>query len=134
MTKSKRQEIANPEIKAKDTIISHLKKEVAKLCKKLSKTIKYLKKDGTPRTNSQRPQIKKQIDSYESEIKTVQREKDKIPEKVDISSLEKYTSFKKIDNELILLKRVRSVLWNEASIYCKVPLFHLFFVSLILAQ
>ena len=59
---------------------------------------------GAPRTNSQRPQIKKQIDSYESEIQTAQEEKKKIPEKVMYL------------NGFMLLKMVRSVVTKICSL------------------
>jgi len=52
LKESKEQEIKNPVVKEKESIIKRLKKELGKLYKKFGKAKDVLKKDGTPRENS----------------------------------------------------------------------------------
>ena len=99
LVESDRQEIKNPAVKQKQDQIKTIKKELKKLYKKLSKAKEVLNKDGSPRENSVRERIKKDIDNYEAELDKLNGEKKALPEKVDPTTLEDYKSIKKIDNE-----------------------------------
>ncbi len=99
LVESDRQEIKNPAVKQKQDQIKTIKKNLKKLYKKLSKAKEVLNKDGSPRENSVRERIKKDIDNYEAELDKLNGEKKALPEKVDPTTLEDYKSIKKIDNE-----------------------------------
>ena len=99
LVESDRQEIKNPAVKQKQDQIKTIKKDLKKLYKKLSKAKEVLNKDGSPRENSVRERIKKNIDNYEAELDKLNGEKKALPEKVDPTTLEDYKSIKKIDNE-----------------------------------
>jgi len=99
LVESDRQEIKNPAVKQKQDQIKTIKKDLKKLYKKLSKAKEVLNKDGSPRENSVRERIKKDIDNYEAELDKLNGEKKALPEKVDPTTLEDYKSIKKIDNE-----------------------------------
>jgi len=99
LVESDRQEIKNPAVKQKQDQIKTIKKDLKKLYKKLSKAKEVLNKDGSPRENSVRERIKKDIDNYEAELDKLNGEKKVLPEKVDPTTLEDYKSIKKIDNE-----------------------------------
>jgi len=99
LVESDRQEIKNPAVKQKQDQIKTIKKDLKKLYKKLSKAKEVLNKDGSPRENSVRERIKKDIDNYEAELDKLNGEKKALPEKIDPTTLEDYKSIKKIDNE-----------------------------------
>ena len=82
-----------------DGLIKGVKKRLAKLYKGLSKTKDGLNKDGTSRENSLRERLKKKIHKEETDLSHMQEEKKNLPERVDVTSLEDYSSFKCIDNE-----------------------------------
>ena len=113
LVESENQEILNPEVKAKEGIITRIKKRLNVLYKKLTKSKESLKKDGTPRKNSSKEKIKTDISKLELELEQVMEEKQKLPEKIDVSTLEDYRSFKRIDNEgKNLFDFVTSSIWN----------------------
>lgn len=113
LTESEKQEIKNPEIKEKEGLITRCKKFLSRLYKKLTKTEDRPKKDGIPRKNSIKDRITSEIEEKEAELKQLQEEKKELPEKIDVSSLEDYRSFKKIDNEgKNLFDFVTSSVWN----------------------
>ena len=99
MVDSDKQFITNPEIKVKDGLIKKAKKALDKLYKKLAGAKQVLNKDGKPRDNSAREKIKKEINKRSSELSELRDQKKHLPEKIDVSKLEDYRSFKKIDNE-----------------------------------
>ena len=110
---SENQEISNPEIKEKQTSIKSLQKRLSLLYKKLSKAKDVVNKDGTSRQNSLKEKLKVEIAALEAEIETIRQTKDELPEKVNVSGLEYYKSFKKIDNEgKNLFDFVTSSVWN----------------------
>lgn len=110
---SEKQEISNPDIKKAYKAIQSLQKKLNKLYKNNSKAKEALNKDGTFRQNSVREKVKVEIATLEAEIKTIRQEKDTLPEKVNVATLEDYTSFKKIDNEgKNLFDFVTSSVWN----------------------
>ncbi len=107
------QEIANPEIKTQQKIIGRLRKGLDKLYKKLAKAPERTNQDGTPRRNSQRQRLQQAVARQELELKDLQEEKSRLPEKVDVSTLENYRSFKQIDNEgKYLFDFVTAGVWN----------------------
>ena len=99
MVESENQIITNPEIKVKEGLIKKAKRALDKLYKKFSSTKEVIKKDGKPRENSARERIKKEIDDKKAELNELKDQKKQLPNKVDVSTLEDYRSFKKIDNE-----------------------------------
>jgi hypothetical protein len=113
LVKSERQEINNPEIKEKQHLINRVKKGLSKLYKKLTRTQESLTKEGKPRKNSIRERVKTSIEKEESKLERLQAEKSELPEKIDVSSLENYKSFKRIDNEgKYLFDFVTTSAWN----------------------
>jgi hypothetical protein len=113
LVESDRQEIANPAIKALQKRIECLGKGLAKLYKRLAKTAQSTKKDGTVRRNSQHNRLRETIAQQEQERKDLQEEKSRLPEKVDVSTLEDYRSFKRVDNEgKYLFDFVTAGVWN----------------------
>jgi len=113
LVKSERQEINNPEIKEKQHLINRVKKGLSRLYKKLTGTRENLTKDGKPRKNSVRERVNKSIQEEEGNLERLKVEKAELPDKVDVSSLENYKSFKRIDNEgKYLFDFVTSSVWN----------------------
>ena len=94
LQESKKQDIKNPEIKEKQHLIKSLKTRLARRYKKLTKAKTTTNKDGSIRHNSAKETIKKTIGSVEAEVETAKKEKDKLPETIDVSGLEDYRSFK----------------------------------------
>lgn len=113
MVKSERQDIANPEIKEKETLIGKLKKGLSKLYKDLSKSKEVALKNGTPPKNSKREKIKNSILEEEGKLSKLAEENKVLPERVDVSTLEDYKSFNCIDNEgKYLFDFVTISIWN----------------------
>jgi len=92
LIKSDNQEIKNPLIKEKDKLIKGYKTKVGKLYKKLANSKDVLNKDGSPRQNSVKERIKKEIQEHEYKLKILKQEKNEIPERINVSSLENYKS------------------------------------------
>ena len=110
---SEKQDIANPEIKEKEGILSRIRGTLSRLYKKLAKTKDSLNKDGSPRKNSIRKQLQARIDGLEAEQDQVATEKKQLPVRVDVSGLCDYKSFKQIDNEgKNLFDFVTGLVWN----------------------
>lgn len=96
---SERQEIENPAIKEKQGLIQRIKTALGKLYKKLAQSRETLNKDGGVRRNSVREQLKSAIGKQEAELERAQEAKRHLPKRIDVSSLQDYRSFKRIDNE-----------------------------------
>jgi transposase len=112
-TESENQEIANPEIKETNRIISKVKTKLARLYKKLSKSKEVLNKDGSVRLNSTREKLLKEIQDQEAEISQLHQAAKALPERVDVSELEDYRCFKRICEESKnLFDFVTSSVWN----------------------
>jgi hypothetical protein len=110
---SDRQEIANPERKEKLTLIKQVKKGLNKLYKKLSKAKEVLNQDGTPCQNSQKERVGDAVKEQETKLESLKEEKRKLPEKINVSTLQDYKSFKRIDNEgKYLFDFVTTSVWN----------------------
>ncbi|MDL1976173.1 MAG: hypothetical protein LWX55_15655, partial [Deltaproteobacteria bacterium] len=106
-------EIANPERKEKVTLIKQIKKGLNKLYKKLSKAKEVLNKDGTPRQNSQKERVGSAVKEQETRLESLKEEKRNLPEKINVSTLQDYKSFKRIDNEgKYLFDFVTTSVWN----------------------
>ena len=113
MQKSEDQEIANPEIKKQQTLLKSLKTKLGRLYKKIAKAKDAVKKDGSERRNSVKKRLGDEIRVLEAEVEAALQTKDQLPERVDVSGLEDYRSFKKIDNEgKNLFDFVTSSVWN----------------------
>jgi len=113
LVESENQEIANPQVKEKEKLIKGVKKQLEKLYKKLAKTTESVNKDGEPRKNSKREQLKGQIQEGQTKLAALIESKQGLPDRVDVSTLEDYRSFKKIDDEgKNLFDFVTTSVWN----------------------
>jgi len=113
LVESENQEIANPEVKEKESLIKAVKKLLGKLYKKLAKTTESVTKDGEPRKNSKKEQLKRQVGEGEAELDALIKDKQQLPDRVDVSTLEDYRSIKKIDDEgKNLFDFVTTAVWN----------------------
>ena len=110
---SEKQIITNPAIKVLNNEIKTIRKQLDKTHKKNSKTKEVFNKDGSKRENSLKVRLESEINQLEAEYKELLKKKKELPEKVDVSTLEDYKSFKKIDNEgKNLFDFVTASLWN----------------------
>jgi hypothetical protein len=110
---SEKQDIKNPLVTEMEGLIKRNKKRLTKLYKRLSKAKDVLKKDGTPRENSLKDRLKIEIHEEETHLLHMQEEKKELPERVNVTSLEDYSSFKRIDNEgKNLFDFVTASVWN----------------------
>ena len=113
LVKSERQEIANPAIKEQEKIITRLRKVLDKLHRKLFKVKEQTNKDGTARSNSQRQRLHNEIVQQQAKLDCSREEKKGLSEKIDVSTLEDYRSFNRIDNEgKYLFDFVTVAVWN----------------------
>ena len=113
MVDSEKQEITNPDYKQKQGLLARLKTQLNKSYKKFSKSKEVFNKDGSIRQNSVHHRLKRTIENQEAEIAELKRQIKQTPEKIDISSLEDYRSFKRICNESKnLFDFVTSSVWN----------------------
>ena len=113
MVDSEKQEIINPQYKQKQGLLARLKTQLNKSYKKFSKSKEVFNKDGSIRQNSVHHRLKHNIENQEAEIAELKRQIKQTPEKIDISSLEDYRSFKRICNESKnLFDFVTSSVWN----------------------
>jgi len=111
--KSEKQEIANPELKEKKSLLAKIKKQMNTLYKKFSKTKEVFNKDGKPREKSAHHTLKQKITGREAEIELLQQELKEVPERIDISKLEDYRCFDRISNESKnLFDFVTASIWN----------------------
>jgi hypothetical protein len=99
LVESECQDIANPDIKPLEKRIGRLRKALDKLYKQLTKTPQQTNKDGTVRGNSRHLRLQETIARKEQELKDLREEKARLPERVDVSTLQDYRSFKQMDNE-----------------------------------
>ncbi len=113
MVDSEKQEITNPQYKQKQGLLARLKTQLNKSYKKFSKSKEVLNKDGSIRQNSAHHRLKRTIGKQEAEIAELKQQIQQTPEKIDISSLEDYRSFKRICNESKnLFDFATSSVWN----------------------
>ena len=113
MVDSEKQEISNPQYKQKQGLLARLKTQLNKSYKKFSKSKEVFNKDGSIRQNSTHQRLKETIENQEAEVAELKRQINQTPERIDISSLEDYRSFKRISNESKnLFDFVTSSVWN----------------------
>ncbi len=113
MVESEKQDIANPKIKEKKTLIARAKKKLAGFFKQLVKAKDTQNKDGTIRKNSKKEQLVLKVKKQEEEINILEQEKKEMPDRIDVSTLENYKSFQRIDNEgKEIFDFVTSSVWN----------------------
>lgn len=110
---SDNQFIANPEIKSIEKEIKAIRKKLDKNHKKNSKAKEVLNKDGSRRENSLKARLEAAIRELEAEYAKLLERKKQLPEKINVSTLENYKSFQKIDNEgKNLFDFVTASVWN----------------------
>ena len=110
---SEKQDIANPQIKETDKLLARLKKRLNNLYQKLVKAKEQTNKDGKPRRNNQKQRLQEEVQQKEAEIKQLREDKKNMSERIDVSTLDDYRSFKKIDNEgKYLFDFVTTSVWN----------------------
>ena len=113
MVESEKQEITNPHYKQKQGMLAQLKTQLNKSYKKFSKSKEVINRDGSIRQNSANHRLKHKIENQEAEIDELKRQIKQMPEKIDITSLEDYSCFKRICNESKnLFDFVTSSVWN----------------------
>lgn len=90
-----------------------VRKALDKKHKKNSKAKEVFNKDRSRRENSLKTRLEAEISELEAEYTKLLDKKKQLPEKVDVSTLEDYKSFKKIDNEgKNLFDFVTASVWN----------------------
>ena len=110
---SEKQEIDHPQRKAIGLELKSIQTRLARSYKQLSKTQPSTNKDGTPRANGKYQNLKQKIQELESRQAQLREEKKQLPERIDVSQLQDYRSFKKIDNEgKNLFDFVTASVWN----------------------
>lgn len=110
---SENQLIVNPAVKSIDKEIKVLRKELDRTYKKCAKAKDVLNKDGSPRNNSLKARLELRITQLEEKRTKLLEEKKQLPERVDVSQLQNYSSFSKIDNEgKNLFDFVTASVWN----------------------
>ena len=110
---SEKQEIDHPQRKAIGVELKSIQTRLARSYKQLSKTRPSTNKDGTPRANGKYQNLKQKIQELESRQAQLREEKKQLPERIDVSQLQDYRSFKKIDNEgKNLFDFVTASVWN----------------------
>jgi len=110
---SKNQTIPNPEIKDLDKKIKSKEKEYTRKCKILSEKDKKENKSGEVRANDAYSSLKVEIQKLKDEKLELTQQKSILPEKIDVSGLEDYRSFKTHDNEgKNLFDFAGSLVWN----------------------
>ena len=113
LVESEKQDIANPKIKESVKLLVRLKKNLGKLYQQLAKTKEILNKDGKPRRNNPKQRLEEHVQHAEAKIKQLRDDKKDLPERIDVSTLEDYDSFKKVDNEgKYLFDFVTTSVWN----------------------
>ena len=113
MVESEQQDMANPELKGKKSILAQIRSNLTSMYKKLSKTEQIFNKDGRPRKNSAHSNLKQKITQQEEALEALQEKIKDIPERIDCSQEDAYRNFKRINNESKnLYDFVVSSAWN----------------------
>ena len=117
-SKSDNQSIENPILKQAKVTIKTIKKSIQKLYTQIAKLKNpNNNKDGSVRKNSAYNRIQVQLNSKETELHALKKTCSKAPERVDVTTLEDYTEFNKIDNEgKNLFDFVTTSIWNARKI------------------
>jgi hypothetical protein len=113
VSKSEKQDIANPQIKVLAQQISTTQGHLAKLYKQHAKTKPSFNRDGSERTNSLHRRLADAMAVSEAQLQRLKSDKAQLPERVDVAGLSDYRSFKAIDNEgKNLFDFVTTSIWN----------------------
>ena len=113
VSESDKQDIANPQIEVLAQQISTSQRDLAKLYKAYTHTKPVFNRDGSERTNSKHRRLAVAIAASETNVKRLKSEMALLPERIDVSTLTDYRSFKAIDNEgKNLFDFVTSMIWN----------------------
>jgi hypothetical protein len=113
LVESENQTIANPRIKELEKEIKSTEKEVQKKCRILAEKDKTMNKSGQVRKNDTYTRLKDELEELKSQIADLKQKKSELPERIDVSSLENYDSFKVHDNEgKNLFDFAGSLVWN----------------------
>lgn len=113
LSKSEKQDIANPQIKVLEKQITTIENKLAKHYYKHSKSKPSLKQDGSERMNSLHKRLTDAIAVEEALLKKLKDDKAKLPKRIDVSGLADYKSFNVIDNEgKNLFDFVTTSVWN----------------------
>ncbi len=112
-TDSENQFIANPQLSKLKITVKNLKAKIVGLSAKIGVTERKFNKDGTERSNSAYSRLSREISDNKQKLQESEEEKKTLPDRVDVSKLEDYRSFKTIDNEgKYLFDLVTSSVWN----------------------
>lgn len=113
LTESDKQTIKNPEIISLEKEIKKIKKDLNNLYKEQVKAKDVYNKDGSFRKNSVKENIKVQIREKDEKLKKSLDKKKSLPDRINLTDLSDYKSFKRIDNEgKNLFDFVTSSVWN----------------------
>lgn len=113
LVESEKQDIANPAIKEKALEIEKLKRALQRLHKKMSHTRPTRNQDGSERRKSTWGKLALQQKELEASLTRAQDEKKLLPLRIDVSALESYRSFTRIDNEgKYMFDFVTASVWN----------------------
>ncbi len=113
LVNSDKQLISNPAIEESAGKISGLKTKLSKLYRDAAKVPEVTNKDGSVRCNSKKQRLSEKTTDLEKQMSEEQVLKAQLTEKVDVSTLENYSSFKRIDNEgKHLFDFVTASVWN----------------------
>jgi len=112
-TDSENQTVANPHLSKLKKAVKKLKTKIIGLSAKIGKTEKIFNKDGAERRNNAYSRLSDEINDNKKKLQECEAEKKMLPDRVDVSQLEDYRSFKTIDNEgKYLFDLVTSSVWN----------------------
>ena len=113
LSESDKQEIEHPRRKEIATELKQIKTGLDRNYTQLGNTVPQTNKDGTTRTNSKHQRIKQQINEMETQQVQLRKEREQLPERIEVSQLQDYRSFKKISNEgKNLFDFVTASIWN----------------------
>jgi hypothetical protein len=111
---SEKQDVANPILKELKKLVKTTRNGLIKLKAKLTDAKPVLNKDGSPRKNSTHSTLKKKISETEIQLKNMQEQARKEPDRVKTSDLEDYREYKQVDNEgKKLFDFITSSVWNS---------------------
>lgn len=112
-TDSEDQSVANPQLSKLKITMKALKAKIVGLSAKIGGTEKKFNKDRTERSNSAYSRLSAEISDNQKKLQECEAERKTLPDRVDVSQLEDYRSFKTIDNEgKYLFDLVTSSVWN----------------------
>ena len=110
---SEDQSVANPQLSRLRITVKKLKAKIIGLSAQIGGTERKFNKDGTERSNSVYSRLSREISDKKQKLQESEADRKTLPDRVDVSQLEDYRSFKTIDNEgKYLFDLVTSSVWN----------------------